>query len=184
MCSVPIHNVSWSFTACFSVSLCLSRKRSSFLQERPTAAFLYSFSSLFRLRSRRMMRLRLICIHVFFDGFFPAHMTVSFCVHTLLVSWSFSARVSVSLFRKINFLFSFSFPPQNEEEEGETDIGSDWPLIVVYSWLSKLFFLQLNNRSKINGQWSNYRQLWSKDSHWQRQMRRANKPLNARKSNN
>ena len=58
----------------------------------------------------------------FFYGFFSAHMTVSFCVHTLLVSWSFSARVSVSLFRKINFLFSFSFPPQNEEEEGETDI--------------------------------------------------------------
>ena len=123
MCSVPIHNVSWSFTACFSVSLYLSRERSSFLQERPLQHFftpflLFSGSEAGEWWDWDWFAFMFFC----FDGFFPAHMPVSFCVHTLLVSWSFSARVSVSLFRKINFLFSFSFPPQNEEEEVETDI--------------------------------------------------------------
>ena len=109
----------WSFSACFSVSLYLSRKRSSFLQERPLQHFFTPFL-LFSVSDKQENDETETDLHSCFfvlTDFFPAHMTVSFCVHTLLVSWSFSARVSVSLFRKINFLFSFSFPPQNEEEE-------------------------------------------------------------------
>ena len=49
--------------------------------------------------------------------------------------------------------------------------------LLLYHWLpapcNSFLGGKLNNRSKINGQWSNYRQLWSKDSHWQRQMRRG-----------
>ena len=65
---------------------------------------------------------------------------------------------------------------------------SDWPFNAVFlivRAMKSFFGLDLNNWSKINGEWSNYRQLWSKDSHWRRQMRRRpNKLINAPKSRN
>ena len=95
---------------CLFFCLFVSLQKAQFLPTRAaTAASFYSFSSLLSLRSRRMMRLRLTCIHVdiCFAGFLPL------ICQCLFVSWTFSARVSVFL----AFLFSFSFPPQNEEEE-------------------------------------------------------------------
>ena len=49
----------------------------------------------------------------------------------------------------------------------------DWPLNAVFlivRAMKSFFGLDLNNWSKINGEWSNYRQLWSKDRHCRWQM--------------
>ena len=104
----PVLLLSWSFSAC----VCLSRKRSSFLQEQdPTAE--QSFHTLSILTIRRWwMRRRLIS-------------------------------------------------------------RSDWPFNAVFlivRAMKSFFGLDLNNWSKINGEWSNYRQLWSKDRHCRWQM--------------
>ena len=106
----PVLLLSWSFSAC----VCLSRKRSSFLQEQdPTAE--QSF-------------------------------------HTLSI-----------------------LNPHNQEimEEEETDIQV-WltfnAVFLIVRAMKSFFGLDLNNWSKINGEWSNYRQLWSKDRHCRWQM--------------